>query len=79
MSGYLPHAVGAMERWDHLAWRYYGDAAAYGPIIQANRALFTDPLIAIPPVPAPGTVLRIPVLAPLAQRARPEDLPPWLR
>lgn len=79
MSAHLLHTIGPMERWDHLAWRYYGDAAGYGPIIWANRALFSSPLAAIPPVPAPGTVVKIPILDPASQRPRPEDLPPWLR
>lgn len=78
MTGHLIHVVGPLERWDSIAWQYYGDAYAYGSIIDANRALFTDPLQAVPPVPPFGMELKIPIID-MTLRARPEDLPPWLR
>lgn len=30
---YLEHVTTDGERWDNLAWRYYGDALAYERII----------------------------------------------
>ena len=35
----IEHLTTAGERWDTLAWRYYGDPHAYGRIIEANPAL----------------------------------------
>ena len=79
MTGtHLIHVTGPLERWDHIAHRYYGDAGLYDPIIQANRDLFVADLSPIPAVLPPGLELRVPVIEP-ASRVRPEDLPPWLR
>ena len=33
---FIPHITTEGERWDQLAWRYYGDAHRYQPIVQAN-------------------------------------------
>ncbi|MBJ3537853.1 tail protein X, partial [Salmonella enterica subsp. enterica serovar Derby] len=41
---YLEHVTTDGERWDNLAWRYYGAALAYERIIAAN------PHVAILPV-----------------------------
>ena len=35
----IEHVTVEGERWDTLAWRYYGDPLAYGRIIEANPAL----------------------------------------
>lgn len=78
MSRHLVHVVGPMERWDHIAWTYYGDASAYRVIIDANRQLFTGPLGPVPPAPPYGTRLTIPIVD-ATPRPRPQDLPPWLR
>ena len=74
---YLQHVVGTNERWDTLAYRYYGDANRTGPIIKANRELFADDLGPIPAQLPVGLVLRIPVLDPEPVAA--ELLPPWKR
>ncbi|MFD2677995.1 tail protein X [Camelimonas lactis] len=76
---HLLHTVGVLERWDHIAWRYYGDASNYAPIIAANRDLFADSFSPLPEILPVGTQLRIPVLPPSARRVAPEDLPPWFR
>ncbi|MBP5958132.1 tail protein X [Pseudomonas anatoliensis] len=67
---FIPHLTTEGERWDQLAWRYYGDAHRYWPIAQAN-----------PNVPLSGTLpsgltLAIPLLAALPTA---QDLPPWMR
>jgi phage tail protein X len=66
----LTHITTEGQRWDQLAWHYYGDARRYLPIIQANAHI---PLTAALPA---GLTLAIPMLetAPLT-----EDLPPWMR
>lgn len=71
----IEHHVLEGQRWDTLAWIYYGDATAYGRIVQANPALdITTHLEA-------GTIVLVPVL-PLAdvQLVQEQDnLPPWKR
>ena len=63
------HVTTAGERWDLLAWRYYGDPTAYSPIIMAN------PNVAIEPVFDAGISIAIP----LQQKSvlGPVNLPPW--
>ena len=56
MSKYLEHITSDNERWDLLAWRYYGDATRYEQIIVAN------PTVPIEPVLPSGVKLMIPVL-----------------
>ena len=56
MSAYLEHVTSDNERWDLLAWKYYGDPTRYEPIILAN------PSVPIEPVLPPGIKLMIPVL-----------------
>lgn len=68
---FITHVTRAGERWDLLAWRYYGDPALYSPIIMAN------PAIPIEPVFEAGRVIAIPILQ--KGRAAPSDLPPWKR
>ncbi len=67
---YIPHITIEGERWDQLAYRYYGSAHRYDPIIRANPHV---PLFAALPA---GLELRIPLLD---IEATSEDLPPWMR
>ncbi|VYU52256.1 hypothetical protein [Metakosakonia massiliensis] len=67
---YLEHITTEGERWDNLAWRYYGDALAYERLIAAN------PHVAITAVLPSGVRLIIPVVR--ATQATTE-LAPWLR
>ena len=68
---FIAHVTTAGERWDLLAWQYYGDPTVYGPIIMSN------PSVAIAPVFDSGTMITIPILEkiPVAN----SDLPPWRR
>lgn len=73
----IEHITTQGERWDVLAWRYYGNPHAYGRIIEANPALNIDTTL------QSGMLVLIPIM-PLAevQRAQQlvsEDLPPWKR
>lgn len=77
MSGYLQHVTGPNERWDTLAYRYYGDANRTHPIIRANRSRFSAELSAIPAVLPVGITLLIPILDPEPVAA--DLLPPWKR
>ncbi|MGP8432040.1 tail protein X [Paraburkholderia fungorum] len=73
----IEHVTQQGERWDTLAWRYYGAPYDYGRIIEANPAL--DISAQLPS----GVVVLVPVI-PLAQVQLTEqlgssDLPPWKR
>ena len=70
---FITHITTAGERWDTLAWRYYGDASLFGPIIQTN------PQIPIEPVFEAGLNIGVPLLI-VSQAVQEEaDLPPWKR
>ena len=68
---YIEHKTIAGERWDQLAFRYYGNAMLYEPIIRAN------PYVVIEPILAEGIVLRIPLLEQTEIAEDLGDLPPW--
>lgn len=71
----IEHITSASERWDTLAWKYYGNPYDYGRIIEANPALDIGGML------PSGVVVLIPVL-PLAEVSTTlaaEDLPPWKR
>jgi phage tail protein X len=70
---FIPHITRAGERWDLLAWRYYGDATMFAPIIQTN------PAIPIEPVFEAGLTIGVPLLAEDPAVNNPNDLPPWKR
>lgn len=70
---YLEHITRAGDRWDLLAWHYYGDATLITPIIDAN------PHLRILPSLGPGLTLLIPVLESDDPELSAEDLPPWKR
>ena len=69
----IEHVTRDGERWDTIAWNYYGDPTAYGRIIQANPA--ADIKTALPA----GTLLLIPILTLDEQQTQQtnQDLPPW--
>lgn len=58
------------DRWDNLAWQYYGDANAYEQIIAAN------PEVEIIPILPGGIKLLIPVIEDDETESTTE-LPPW--
>ncbi|ALS60664.1 tail protein X [Pandoraea norimbergensis] len=67
---YLTHITTEGERWDQLAYRYYGDPLAYEAIVAAN------PHVPLTPTLSSGLRLSIPVIE---QTDLSEDLPPWMR
>jgi phage tail protein X len=74
MAGsFIPYVTVAGDRWDSLAWRFYGDAALFGPIIQTN------PQIPIEAVFEAGLNIGIPLLAVDHMIKETADLPPWKR
>jgi phage tail protein X len=66
---FILHITTAGERWDLLAWQYYGDPTDYSPIIMAN------PNAPIEPVFDAGMSIAVPVLHKSAVVTA--DLPPW--
>jgi phage tail protein X len=68
-ASFITHITAAGERWDLLAWRYYGNPTLYSPIIMAN------PLVPIEPVFEAGLTVLIPILQ--QSQAAAVNLPPW--
>jgi phage tail protein X len=68
-SQFIGHITTAGERWDLLAWKYYGDASLYSPIVMAN------PDIPIEPAFESGLAIAIPLLQ--VSRSVTTNLPPW--
>lgn len=66
---FIQHLTRAGERWDLLAWQYYGDATNYSIIIMAN------PGVPIEPVFESGVSLAVPIIQ--QQSVLTSDLPPW--
>lgn len=68
---YIIHITTQGERWDTLAFKYYGDAARFLPIVEANKALPVSESF-------PGGLrVFIPVLDP--EPVSTKRLPPWKR
>ncbi len=68
-SEFIVHITADGERWDLLAYRYYGDATKYAPIISANFKVVIEPVFEA------GIRIDIPVLMESAVVS--SDLPPW--
>jgi phage tail protein X len=66
---FITHITRSGERWDLLAWEYYGDATLYSAMIMAN------PTIPIEPVFEAGLIIGIPILR--VSPIQTVDLPPW--
>ena len=72
MAEYFTHVCETAQRWDEIAYRYYGDATLMHFILAANSELLT-------PGPAPlilraGTTVTVPVLV---SPESPVPVPPW--
>ncbi|MGO1000830.1 tail protein X [Lysobacter sp. CA196] len=67
---FLTHVTTEGERWDQLAYWYYGDPLQYERIIAAN------PNVAITATLPAGVPLSIPVVT---QAPLQTELPPWMR
>jgi phage tail protein X len=70
-SQFITHVTSSGERWDLLAWTFYGNPALYSPIIMAN------PRIPIESVFEAGLEIAIPILQ--IDFAQTSNLPPWKR
>ena len=65
------HTTKEYERWDRLAYKYYGNVYNIKPIIEANPNIAIDAFI------PPDTNVVIPVLS--EDISTNEELPPWKR
>jgi len=72
MAEYLEYVTKEGDRWDKIAYDYYGDPFAYERIIVAN------PAVPIIPILPSGIKLLIPVVEEEETLAS-EELPPWKR
>jgi len=72
VAEYIEHVTREGERWDQLAWHYYGDPHAYERIILAN------PTVPITPLLPSGVMLLIPLVEE-TDAVSGEELPPWKR
>lgn len=70
-ASFITHITVAGERWDSLAWQYYGDATLISPIIQTN------PQAAIEAVFEGGLTIGIPLITIDQTVQNPADKPPW--
>lgn len=74
---YFEYTTIAGDRWDMLAYRYYGDQYKQTVLLAANRHLILDAL-SVPPLILPqGVKLIIPVIEEPASNT--DLLPPWKR
>lgn len=71
MRSVIIHQIKAGERWDLLAYHYYGDPTEMGRLIDAN------PHLALCEVLPLGETVFVPVIA--VQNSSQADLPPWLQ
>lgn len=76
-NGHFEHVTIDGDRWDLLAYRYYGDAAKQSVLLEANRHLFVAPITVPPLILASGITLIVPVIDP--DENNDADLPPWKR
>jgi len=68
---FITHISASGDRWDLLAWNYYGDPTLFGPIVMAN------PNIPIEPAFEAGFTIIIPMLQKASVISA--NLPPWKR
>lgn len=71
MDSVISHQIQEGERWDTLAYRYYGDANEINRLIDANPHI---PFCEVLPI---GQVLFIPVIA--IKATSQAGLPPWMQ
>lgn len=74
---YFQYITKSGDRWDLIAYDYYGNAKLIRPLLLANPDITGNPDHPAPLVFDPGVKLRVPVLAE-DQIAAPQ-LPPWKR
>lgn len=69
----INYTVKEGERWDSLAWKFYGSVKAMDALIEANP---TIPLSAVLPA---GMQVIVPILDNTSDTVISTNLPPWKR
>ena len=77
MTEYIEHETTSGERWDHIAYKYYGDGKRISELIRANRDLFLPDLKPVPIIFRGRIKIRVPILE--APALDDNLLPPWKR
>lgn len=71
MSDVLRHVTEEGDRWDLLAWRYYGDPGLYEVILRENVDTIPAPGVFLPA----GVAIRIPIVT--VEDSPDTGLVPW--
>jgi len=69
---YIEHITVDGDRWDLIAYRYYGDANRIAPLAEANEHLRLSPVL------ESGLPVRVPILDD-DDELSPDEVPPWKR
>lgn len=73
---YQTHIARDGERWDSLAFKYYGNAFSYPAILKENPSLLSQPTLNA------GDIVQIPIIEnndETLSTTTNEDVPPWQR
>lgn len=68
---YITHITKVQERWDSIAYKYYGNCYKVAPLIMSNPHLAIGYYI-----PANSKVI-VPILNDTQLNAKSDELPPW--
>jgi phage tail protein X len=74
---YFEHVTKVGDRWDLIAYSYYGDATLIKKLLLANPAIVGDPTTPTPLVFGAGINIRVPILA--QDEISVSQLPAWKR
>ena len=69
----INYTVKQGERWDSLAWKFYGSVKAMNVLIENN------PTIPLSAVLASGTQVVVPIIDNTSEIVKSTNLPPWKR
>jgi phage tail protein X len=69
---YLTHITGPADRWDWLAYLYYGDATMYDTLMAANPGLGPGPFLPV------GVQVKVPVVNEDDLPTDSTNAPPWV-
>lgn len=72
---YLEHTTSLGDRWDLIAFTYYGDGTKIVPLLKANPDLLGSPKAPTPLTFKSGVLVRVPVLT--DKEIVQTQLPPW--
>lgn len=74
---YFDHITTLGDRWDLIAYKYYGDATRIIPLLRANPNIIGDINTPTPLIFKKGVIIRVPAIDKTEIQA--SQLPPWKR